>query len=390
MNQWLETIMNERKFGIVNSSLQGLMKPDSLGMDHDVTPTVDLTDGIPQCKDLNPYVLKGDGWVPQHISRANRSTYSFLCVYMTFVFLLSCSLNILVIVATLKNKVLRQPLNYIIVNLAVVDLLSGFVGGFISIAANGAGYFFWGKTMCQIEGYFVSNFGVTGLLSIAVMAFERYFVICKPFGPVRFEEKHSIFGIVITWVWSMFWNTPPLIFWDGYDTEGLGTSCAPNWFVKGKRERLFIILYFVFCFVIPLAVIMICYGKLILTLRQIAKESSLSGGTSPEGEVTKMVVVMVTAFVFCWLPYATFAMYNVVNPEAQIDYALGAAPAFFAKTATIYNPLIYIGLNRQFRDCVVRMIFNGRNPWVDELVGSQVSSTGSQLTAVSSNKVAPA
>uniref|UniRef100_H2YBN8 G-protein coupled receptors family 1 profile domain-containing protein n=1 Tax=Ciona savignyi TaxID=51511 RepID=H2YBN8_CIOSA len=313
--------------------------------------------------------------------------YSFLAVYMTFICLISCSLNILVITATLKNKVLRQPLNYIIVNLAVVDLLSGLVGGVISIFANGAGYFFWGKFMCQVEGYTVSNFGVTGLLSIAVMAFERYFVICKPFGPVRFEEKHAVIGIAVTWIWAMFWNTPPLIFWDGYDTEGLGTSCAPNWFVKGNTERLFIILYFVFCFLIPLAIIVLCYGKLIFTT---STESSLSGGTSPEGEVTKMVVVMVTAFVICWLPYAAFAMYNVVNPEAQIDYALGAAPAFFAKTATIYNPLIYIGLNRQFRDCVVRMIFNGRNPWVDEMVGSQVSSSASQMTAVSSNKVAPA
>jgi len=26
---------------------------------------------------------------------------------------------------------------------------------------------------------------------------------------------------------------------------------------------------------------------------------------------------------------------------------MGALPAFFAKTATLYNPLIYIGFNRQ-------------------------------------------
>lgn len=39
-------------------------------------------------------------------------------------------------------------------------------------------------------------------------------------------------GLLIAWTWSIIWNTPPLIFWDGYDSEGLGSNCAPNWFVK--------------------------------------------------------------------------------------------------------------------------------------------------------------
>ena len=46
-----------------------------------------------------------------------------------------------------------------IVNLAIVDLLAGVVGGVISIFANANGYFFWGKWMCEFEGYMVSNFG---------------------------------------------------------------------------------------------------------------------------------------------------------------------------------------------------------------------------------------
>jgi len=44
---------------------------------------------------------------------------------------------------------------------------------------------------------------------------------------------HTVFlGLAVAWVWAVIWNTPPLIFWDGYEPEGFGTSCAPNWFVK--------------------------------------------------------------------------------------------------------------------------------------------------------------
>ena len=56
-------------------------------------------------------------------------------------------------------QILRQPLNYVIVNLAVADLLAGVVGGVPSIFANAHGYFYMGKSMCEFEGYMVSNFG---------------------------------------------------------------------------------------------------------------------------------------------------------------------------------------------------------------------------------------
>jgi len=39
-----------------------------------------------------------------------------------------------------------------------VDLFAGFIGGIIPIFANAYGYFFWGKWMCQFEGFTVSTF----------------------------------------------------------------------------------------------------------------------------------------------------------------------------------------------------------------------------------------
>ena len=36
------------------------------------------------------------------------------------------------------------------------------------------------------------------------------------------------------WMWAIFWSLP-LLLWYGYDLEGYGTSCAPNYF--DKREQ---------------------------------------------------------------------------------------------------------------------------------------------------------
>ena len=51
---------------------------------------------------------------------------------------------------------MRQPLNYVIVNLAVAEFFSALVAGFFITFANVEGYFFWGQTLCKIEGYLVT------------------------------------------------------------------------------------------------------------------------------------------------------------------------------------------------------------------------------------------
>ena len=60
-----------------------------------------------------------------------------------------------------------------------------------------------------------------------------------------------------------------------------------------------------------------------------------------------MVIVMVISFLVCWVPYATVAWYIFANQGTEFGPVFMTAPAFFAKSAALYNPIIYILLNRQ-------------------------------------------
>ena len=53
----------------------------------------------------NPYVLKGDGWVPDHIVITSREVYTLVCLMMTLVTIVSIVANSTVIVTTWKFKV---------------------------------------------------------------------------------------------------------------------------------------------------------------------------------------------------------------------------------------------------------------------------------------------
>lgn len=85
--------------------------------------------------------------------------FTVLAVLMFVVTTLSLFENFLVMYVTYKYKQLRQPLNYIVVNLAIADFLVSLTGGVISFLTNCRGYFFLGRWACVLEGFAVTFFG---------------------------------------------------------------------------------------------------------------------------------------------------------------------------------------------------------------------------------------
>ncbi len=86
----------------------------------------------------------------------------------------------------------------------------------------------------------------------------------------------------------------------------------------------------------------------LLLLQKAAKAQAESASTQKaEREVTRMVVVMVLGFLVCWMPYASFALWTINNRGTQFDLRLATIPSCLSKASTVYNPVIYILLNKQ-------------------------------------------
>ncbi|XP_053310843.1 pinopsin-like [Spea bombifrons] len=328
---------------------------------------------------------------PQWPHVAPRSTFLIIAVLMGIVVALAFFVNGLVIMVSIRYKKLRSPLNYILLNLAVANVLVTIFGSSVSFFNNITGYFTMGKAMCEFEGFMVSLTGIVGLWSLAILAFERYIVICKPMGDFRFKQRHAVFGCAFTWIWALVWTSPPLFGWCSYVPEGLGTSCGPNWYSGGSNNNSYILVLFTTCFVMPLSTIIFSYSNLIMALRAVAAQQKESETTQrAEREVTRMVIAMVLAFLVCWLPYAAFAIVAATNKDIVIQPTLASMPSYFSKTATVYNPVIYVFMNKQFRNCLISLVCCGRNPFAEE-----ESSTASGRTDVTSvtegggNKVTP-
>ncbi|KAA8584048.1 hypothetical protein FQN60_015256, partial [Etheostoma spectabile] len=309
--------------------------------------------------------------------------FTFLAVFMFFVTSVSLSENFLVMLVTFKYKQLRQPLNYIIVNLAIADFLVSLTGGVISFLTNSRGYFFLGRWACVLEGFAVTFFGrftcfivfltnvsadfniwIVAMWSLSVLSFERFFVVCRPLGNIRLQTKHAVLGLVFVWTFSFICTIPPVLGWNSYTTSKIGTTCEPNWYSTSMVDHSYIIVFFITCFIVPLGVIFFCYGKLLQKLRKVA-HGRVAGAKKPERQVTRMVVVMIVAYMVGWTPYAAFSILVTIHPTIKLDPGLASIPAFFSKTTAAYNPVIYVFMNKQvtesfhFRKCLIQL-FTGK------------------------------
>lgn len=117
--------------------------------------------------------------------------------------------------------------------------------------------------------------GITALCTVALIAVERLFVVCKPLGTITFQTKHAAGGLLLSWLWSLVWNSPPLFGWGSYQLEGAGTSCGPDWQSRDLKNVSYIICYFSLCFAVPFLIIVVSYSWLLYTLRQVGQSGLL-------------------------------------------------------------------------------------------------------------------
>lgn len=68
--------------------------------------------------------------------------------------------------------------------------------------------------------------GMVSLWSLAVVAFERWLVICKPLGNFVFKPDHAIACCVFTWVFALIASAPPLFGWSRSVSAELRTHCT--------------------------------------------------------------------------------------------------------------------------------------------------------------------
>uniref|UniRef100_A0A182NFH9 G-protein coupled receptors family 1 profile domain-containing protein n=1 Tax=Anopheles dirus TaxID=7168 RepID=A0A182NFH9_9DIPT len=270
-------------------------------------------------------------------------------------------LNLFVIALMCKDVQLWTPMNIILFNLVCSDFSVSIIGNPLTLTSAISHRWIFGRTLCVAYGFFMSlldyrnpqGYGITSITTLTVLSYERYCLISRPFSSRNLSRKGAFLAIFFIWSYSFALTSPPLFGWGAYVPEAANISCSVNWESQTKNATTYIIFLFVFGLVVPLIVIVYSYTNIIVNMRR--NSARVGRINRAEQRVTSMVAVMIVAFMVAWTPYAIFALIEQFGPPELIGPGLAVLPALVAKSSICYNPIIYVGMNTQFRAAFTRV-----------------------------------
>ncbi|XP_063828999.1 rhodopsin, GQ-coupled-like [Ostrinia nubilalis] len=195
--------------------------------------------------------------------------------------------------------------------------------------------------------------GITSITTLTVISFERYMMVTRPLSSRHLSSKGAVLSIVFIWAYSLALTTPPLMGWGNYVNEAANISCSVNWHEQSMNTLTYIMFLFAMGQIVPLAVITFSYVNIIRTLKRNSQR--LGRVSRAETKATAMVFIMIIAFTVAWTPYSLFALIEQFATEGIISPGAGVIPALVAKSSICYDPLIYVGMNTQFRQSIKRI-----------------------------------
>ncbi|XP_029309161.1 opsin 7, group member a [Cottoperca gobio] len=274
-----------------------------------------------------------------------------------------CSLlgNSMLLYVSYKKKHLLKPAEYFIINLAVSDL--GLTLSLYPMAITSSFYHRWlyGKTVCSIYAFCGMLFGICSLTTLTLLSIVCFVKVCCPLYGNRFNSVHGRLLIACAWVYALLFACSPLANWGKYGPEPYGTACCIDWRVSNQHStaRSYTVALFIFCYILPCCVIVSSYMGILVTVnvsRKNMEQHALrkTHMSSIQTILIKLSVAVCIGFFAAWSPYAVVSMWAAFGHYENIPPLAFAFPAMFAKSSTIYNPIIYLMLRPKVRSLMRR------------------------------------
>nr|ALH06531.1 trace amine-associated receptor [Coilia nasus] len=276
--------------------------------------------------------------------------------------------NLLVIITVLHFKQLHTPTNYLILSLAVADLLVGSVVMPPSVVRVVESCWYWGELFCKVHTSTSMMCCAASIVNLTMISVDRYYAISQP---LLYKTKITISVVFImnsiTWIISALFGFGVVFL----EVNLLGIRDLYNSIVcKGSciflHSLLSSTLSSLLSFYLP-GIIMACIYLKIFVLAQEQLKSihtintNVSGRpsmTKTERKATKTLAIIMGVFISSWIP---FFLVFTINPyfgygSPKILLEILGWVGYLNSTV---NPFVYAYFYRWFRQAF-RIIMSGK------------------------------
>ncbi len=254
----------------------------------------------------------------------------------------------------------------LIASMGVSDILQASIGylfQYLAIVTTQMSHF-----LCKVSSFSITFLALVSMNHITALAIDCYLHICQPWLKDRYPtlpKKLLVLFLVASWLYSFAWSVVPLIGWRGYTAIKSG-NCMFRWSPEQNNRRVYIICLFVFCFLIPVLLIITCFTLIQITLYKMRKYAAQQLGSrsnavqdnkKSERKHLTLSLVITAVYLVVWAPYAVISIAELAGYDilkASHGKMAQDIASILAKSSTIFNPFIYTIARRRFRKRVRR------------------------------------
>ncbi|EDO39719.1 predicted protein, partial [Nematostella vectensis] len=268
--------------------------------------------------------------------------------------------NFLVVHTVWTNQRMQTATNYLIVNMAIADLLYMVLvipPTFIVIYGSYEWPFrYSGRAIyfCQVVHFGQYLLVPVSVLTLATIATDRFFAITMPMKRL-FTKKVYRSLMVVIWLVAAGLAAPILYAYRIKEFSGM-LYCDEDWspaFDTTRASRVYTIFLFAVAYCVPFVVMSVMYSVICrqLWMRKIPGEQDIEKSKKAlesRKKVVKMLITVVVCFVLCWLPVqvATFLWdYSGVEISVDLNFIL----MFLMRSHSAVSPCIYAIFSQNYR-----------------------------------------
>ncbi|NXA37146.1 OPRK protein, partial [Eudromia elegans] len=249
---------------------------------------------------------------------------------------------------------MKTATNIYIFNLALADALVTTTMPFQSTEYLMNSWPF-GDVLCKIVISIDYYNMFTSIFTLTMMSVDRYIAVCHPVKALDFRTplKAKIINICI-WLLSSSVGISAIVLGGTKVREG-HTECSLQFPDRDYMwwDIFMKICVFVFAFVIPVLIIIVCYTLMILRLKSVRLLSGSREKDRNLRRITRLVLVVVAVFIICWTPIHIFVL---VEALGDVSHSTAAISSYYFCIALGYtnsslNPILYAFLDENFKRC---------------------------------------
>ena len=282
-----------------------------------------------------------------------------MLVLFVVIAVLGMSGNAAVLTIFIRTESMRTTANILIANLALADFLTLFFGipsvalSFIEAHPSGA----FGTFLCKFltVGNMPSVSLTVSILTLTVLAFERYNAIVKPLRQKRRLTKNTVFYIVnCTWLTAVVLILPSFIATE-YSSEYL--LCYDSW--SNTKRQVYHIILLILLFCLPLSVMVYCYWKTIKELYFVSKSEITPGNVTArqniqdKRQIVKVLLLVSLTFSICFGAFGIARLLDEAGKASHIAYEI-ALLLLYSNAAC--DPLVYAFQSSNYKNALKRLL----------------------------------